>query len=708
VKKKINIATILPYKENYTFSRASAASLWVSEFFKNSKFKEDNYIFGSTDTLDFLSENYINIDLVNPKSKFLSKTNLYCKKISKIIKKKNFDIIEIHNRPLILKKLNVLLKNIKFIFYFHNDPLSMKGSKSVSERLFILSKSEKIIFVSKWVQDRFFTDIDLKLKNKTCVIYPSVNKPKRITKKNKSIYFIGRLNYSKGYDVYKDVICDILNKFPKWKAYSIGDEKRRSIYINHKSHFELGFLNHRAVFSRLKTAEIVVIPSRWDEPFGRTALEAAANGCATIASNRGGLSETSDYHFFLDNINKKNLYRALVKLITDTKLRKKIKIKNYENTKHLINKNTVLIDQVREETLNKFRLNFLKNSIKIINIYNTGQKLNHRLYNISIGKKFTNGFIRNGYDVLEISDRDFIKQSRSYFDTGKSIFKKYLIETFNNYNPNLILFGHTNNIDLDTLNTFKNSNKDLIISQWNEDPIMKSLDYSKKNIANISNYMDVVDHTFLTTDPSVFKKNTSNFKKFDKIHFFFVPVDSNIECYDVYNLSPKNDIFYAMSHGVNRGNLKKGKIDDRINFLDKLILKLNNIKYDFYGFKNQEPIWGNEFYNALINSKMGLNLSRGKPTKYYSSNRIASIVGNGLLTFIDRKTRLQDFFTSKEIIFYDNIADLSEKIKFYSNNDKERINIAKNGKTKYFKLFDEVKIAKYIIDTSFGKKTYLI
>ena len=163
-----------------------------------------------------------------------------------------------------------------------------------------------------------------------------------------------------------------------------------------------------------------------------------------------------------------------------------------------------------------------------------------------------------------------------------------------------------------------------------------------------------------------------------------------------------------MSHGVNRGNLKKGKIDDRINFLDKLILKLNNIKYDFYGFKNQEPIWGNEFYNALINSKMGLNLSRGKPTKYYSSNRIASIVGNGLLTFIDRKTRLQDFFTSKEIIFYDNIADLSEKIKFYSNNDKERINIAKNGKTKYFKLFDEVKIAKYIIDTSFGKKTYLI
>ena len=39
-KKNLNIATILPYKENYTFTKASAASLWVSEFFKKSKYKK--------------------------------------------------------------------------------------------------------------------------------------------------------------------------------------------------------------------------------------------------------------------------------------------------------------------------------------------------------------------------------------------------------------------------------------------------------------------------------------------------------------------------------------------------------------------------------------------------------------------------------------------------------------------------------------------
>ena len=55
---------------------------------------------------------------------------------------------------------------------------------------------------------------------------------------------------------------------------------------------------------------------------------------------------------------------------------------------------------------------------------------------------------------------------------------------------------------------------------------------------------------------------------------------------------------------------------------------------------------------------MGLNLSRGTPTKHYSSNRIATFVGNGLLTFIDEKTKFNDFLSKDEIIFYSDINDL--------------------------------------------------
>jgi len=250
LKKKVKIATILPYKENYTFNKASAASLWVAEFFKRSKFRYSNDIYGHTKNSDYLTKNYINIELRNIKSKFKSVTKEYLDKLIKRFHIIKYDIIEIHNRPLILEGLSKKISS-RYIMYFHNDPLSMNGSKTVKQRLDIISNVEKIIFVSEWTQKRFFIDIDDKLKTKTEIIYPSVNKKKKISKKKNYITFIGKLNESKGYDLFAKSITKILDEFPKWKAFSLGDEDRRKIFINHKNHFELGFLNHNKVLNLL-------------------------------------------------------------------------------------------------------------------------------------------------------------------------------------------------------------------------------------------------------------------------------------------------------------------------------------------------------------------------------------------------------------------------------------------------------------------------
>ena len=41
---------------------------------------------------------------------------------------------------------------------------------------------------------------------------------------------------------------------------------------------------------------------------------------------------------------------------------------------------------------------------------------------------------------------------------------------------------------------------------------------------------------------------------------------------------------------------------------------------------------------------MGLNLSQGEAIKYYSSDRITQIVGNGLACLIDEKTQYTEIF----------------------------------------------------------------
>ena len=184
-----------------------------------------------------------------------------------------------------------------------------------------------------------------------------------------------------------------------------------------------------------------------------------------------------------------------------------------------------------------------------------------------------------------------------------------------------------------------------------------------------------------------------------------IPADKNIERLNIYNNEESiYDLFFTMSHGVNRGILKENKKDERDPFIEELVNKNPNIVFDIYGYKNRQPIWSEDFYQTISQAKMGLNLSRTNSVKYYTSNRISSLIGNGLMTFIDKKTQLGDFFTDDEVIFYKDIDELSGQLNYYKNNDYLRKKIAKKGQDKYFRYFDNRIVSRYIIDKIFDIK----
>ena len=114
---------------------------------------------------------------------------------------------------------------------------------------------------------------------------------------------------------------------------------------------------------------------------------------------------------------------------------------------------------------------------------------------------------------------------------------------------------------------------------------------------------------------------------------------------------------------------------------------------------------GDFFLQKISQSKIGLNLSRGKPFKYYSSDRIAQYMANGLLTMIHKDVKYSDFFNKDEIVTYDNFQDLINKIKYFIKNEKERKFIANNGKKKYLKEFTSEKVSKFIIQKTFNIKS---
>ena len=185
-------------------------------------------------------------------------------------------------------------------------------------------------------------------------------------------------------------------------------------------------------------------------------------------------------------------------------------------------------------------------------------------------------------------------------------------------------------------------------------------------------------------------------------------VDQSLEKLEIYNNDYfKSDVFFAMSHGVHRGVLKKGKIDAREHLIKNLINITPNIKFDCYGLNGNQPIWSDDFLKILSQNKIGLNLSQGKSSNYYSSDRFSQLIGNGLLVMIDKNTKIGDFFEKDEIVTYNNISDLSEKIIKYSEDNYARKKIAKKGRVKYFKYFNSKIVADFIINKTFGvNKSY--
>ena len=505
------------------------------------------------------------------------------------------------------------------------------------------------------------------------------------------------MNSSKGYDVFGKSVIKILNKHKSWKAIAIGNEPREKYNFNHDRFTVLDWVNHKKIIKFYKKSSISVVPSKWQEPFGRTAMESAAAGCATITSKKGGLPETFDNNLFLENVNEIELFKKIDFLIRNENIRTYNQKKNWKNVKHKIK------DKVKKlDTLKNFFLSsefFFKRGIKlkILHISTFDERNDHRLFNISIANKLSKGLIRNDHDVINFSYRNYL--SKNFIGKKNSIINSKVLSISDNYRPNLVMLGHNNILDTQTIDIIRNKYHSKF-SLWYEDALGESGNGPnyKNNLKLIERNQELIDQYYVTTHPDELKTSISK----NKLNYLPIPVDENIENLKVYEHKNRyKDLFFALSHGVNFGKLKRGKKDEREQFINKLINNYPEINYNILGISNQNPKWNYHFYEELLKCKMALNLSRGLPLKYTSSNRIAALVGNGIYTFIDAKTKFNDYFNKDELGFYNNTQDLGKQIEYLLKFPDKINKYGKNGKEKYFKLFNSKKIAQNILDKIF-------
>ena len=676
-------AIILPLKETYSNFDFGAVSIWVKDYL--------NYIKNSNDIVfcrklsvknDYLTKN---VKPISISEKFFTNSN-YIKKIYNEIAKLDLDSIEVHNRPEYALYLLKKRPDLKVNLIFHNDPNTLRSSNTKSLKLNLLKKCNKIIFVSIWLKNRFFYDLHINHKNNIDIIYNFVNKIKRFPKKKKEIIFSGKLNKSKGFDIFGNAIIKILDKFPDWSASVYGNEQREKLSFKHKRLKINNWIDHKKLLKIYEKTSISVVNPTWQEPFGRTALESSSRGCAVITSLSGGLSETFKNNLILKKNNSDELIKMVSKLIKDKNFLLKKQKENFNNVIHTPSKSVNKLNSLRK---NNFKnKNKVRNYFKIFHISNFGIKTEHRLFNLSIANKLSNGLIRNGHDVINFDYRDFV----SRFFNSNSVDKK-ILSICSNYKPDLVLLGHNNILHRDTL-TFLKKNLNCKIALWFEDHVVKGDPNYINNVRLIEKNNDLIDNYFITTSPDIIKTSINK----DKIDFLPIPVDPNIENGKFYEFTKTKDLFFALSHGVNYGRLKNNTIDSRLKFIQDLLNKsINNLNFHFFGLFGEQPIWNYDFNKELMICKTALNLSRGGPNKYASSNRIATLMGNGVLPFIHEKVKYQDFFDNDEIITYKNSTDLISKLSSIKDKKKKIIKSSKNAKKRYYDIFNNSIVADFLV-----------
>ncbi len=363
----INI--LLPYKEGFSKKKASSVSITVSNNLIFSKYKNLIKVFGRDLMNPMFKKNFVGIK--NSWNLFKSRNENLAIQMCQYINETSISnqIIEIHNRPYLVQVTKNNLKlNHNLCLFFHNDPLQMKGSRSIFEREKLLSITKKIFCVSEYIKTQFLKGIKDDF-GKVIVLYNGVlRNSKKLPKKRKEIIFCGRLVEEKGVHLYVEAIKSVYEFAKKWKFSLIGSQKLGSLeqgrysqnvikkFKNIGSRVEItGYLSKEKVVTRMQKASIIVIPSIWEEPFGLVAAEAMANGIAIIASDVGGLPEIINSNgILIKNINTKKIAYHIKTLTSNDKLLSKYQNLAWKNFKFDSKKISNLLDKERSKLLALF------------------------------------------------------------------------------------------------------------------------------------------------------------------------------------------------------------------------------------------------------------------------------------------------------------------------------------------------------------------
>lgn len=310
------VAVVLPPREGFGHGRAGAVGLLVRRLARTPG--HETIVIGGNQGRPCFPDVRFHPVSASPWSPSLWSTtsaNLrYAAAVAAALKKLHPALIEVHNRPEIALALAARCPAVPVAAFLHNDPHGMRQAATPAERSDLLRRLAAVITPSEYLRQRVMDGVGAP--HKDPVVLPNCLDLAELPpdrRREPLVLFAGRVVADKGPDAFVAACAAALPHLPGWSAEIIGAD--RFSFDSPDTAFVrmiraaadaanirmLGYRGHQEVLDAMSRAAIVVVPSRWAEPFGLVALEALACGAALICAPRGGLPEvTGDAAVYAD------------------------------------------------------------------------------------------------------------------------------------------------------------------------------------------------------------------------------------------------------------------------------------------------------------------------------------------------------------------------------------------------------------------------
>jgi UDP-glucose:(glucosyl)LPS alpha-1,2-glucosyltransferase len=266
----------------------------------------------------------------------------YAVAVARLLRPLRPALIEVHNRVEVARILARRFAGTPVSLFLHNDPQAMQGAAAPEARASLLRALARVVTVSEFLRDRLTEGVPAEVAPAPLVLHNAIDLaalPSPPEERERLILFAGRVVAEKGADTFAAACAHALPNLPGWRAELIGADRSRADspdtpfmrdvrrIATAGGVWMLGYRNHPAVLEAMSRAAIVVVPSRWQEPFGLTALEALASGAALIATPRGGLPEVAgEAALYVEPEDVTGLAAAITRLARDPELRGRLAV----------------------------------------------------------------------------------------------------------------------------------------------------------------------------------------------------------------------------------------------------------------------------------------------------------------------------------------------------------------------------------------------